>query len=119
MVSKKCPNGLQRIGCCSCGLPCPSNYFKAKGFYCLRDRKYSLDKFKTKKECSIQYKSTCMKIKVNSGNYWVPGCAHGFKREGSICRILCPNGYKKYKGKCVRKGIISLGTPFVWIKSDK
>ena len=49
---------------------------------------------------------------------FVPACVKGFSAEGAQCRIDCPKGYKVIKGRCARKGIVSLGTPFLWIASD-
>lgn len=115
MVHRKCPKGMLRVGCCSCAKPCPQKYFKTKGYYCLRTRVYKLDKFKTEKECKRQNKGQCYK----AGGMFVPNCAKGFLREGQNCRIACPKDYKMYHGKCGRLDITSMGSPFIWIHSDK
>lgn len=116
MVHRVCPKGRGRIGCCSCGKPCPQKYYKAKGFYCLRTRFYNLDKFRTLKECERQNKKGhCQKI----GKFYLPFCAQGFIQEKLACRIACPKGYKMHHSKCRRLEITSMGSPFLWIHSDK
>lgn len=113
VVQKKCPAGMERIGCCSCAKKCP-DFFKSKGYYCLRSNIYKMDKFKQLKECQIQNKGQCMKV----GEMYSPLCSKGFSQDGDLCRIDCPVGYKVIHGKCAKPDVISLGTPFSWIQSD-
>jgi hypothetical protein len=125
MTHKKCPKGTSRVGCCTCAKSCPSNFYKPKGFYCLRDRTYELDHFSTIEECELQNHGHCHLLSkeedfshVGLEHHFVADCTKGFTREGGICRINCPKGYDVIKGKCARKRIMSLGTPFLWIQSD-
>lgn len=126
MVAKKCPKGKSRVGCCSCASPCPSGMFRASGFYCIPQRKYNLDQFKTLEECKKQNKNQqCSMVtkteKKKKLKMWVSHCKKGFVVENlTSCKIACPKDYKiGTHGRCVRKGIMSIGTPFTWIKSDK
>ena len=116
VVHNKCKEGLQRVGCCSCASPCPSSQYVDDNYYCQPAKTYHLDVFHNKAECEKQH-SKCSLI----NNRYVADCVAGFERMGDQleCRITCPQGWKKTEsGKCLKPHIVSLGTPFIWIKSD-
>lgn len=117
VVHKKCPDGLVRVGCCSCATPCPQNFYRDDFYYCVRSKVYALDQYHTETECTAEQHS-CQK----RGSRYIGHCAAGFQQEGQLprCRVLCPTGWKQIENsfECLKPTIISLGTPFIWIKSD-
>src|SRR3990167_197248 len=117
VVHKKCPQGLERVGCCSCATPCPSDFYRDDFYYCIRSKFYRLDQYHTEKEC-VNEQHSCRKYK----NKFIGHCAAGFEQEDKIpvCRTLCPGGWTQIERslECLKPTIVSLGTPFIWIKSD-
>jgi len=117
VVHKKCPEGLERVGCCSCATPCPKNFYSDDFYYCLRSKVYKLDIYHTEKEC-IAEQHTCHQI----SNKFIGQCAAGFEQVQNTldCRTLCPGGWRGIEKsiQCQKPTIVSLGTPFIWIKSD-
>lgn len=115
VVHKRCPEGTQRVGCCSCAAPCPSKFYKSENYFCLRSQHYYLDRYSTQAECQQEHK-ICSQL----GNLFYGNCITGFTREAetNICKVNCPAGWAIHDGKCIKPNITSLGTPFVWIKSD-
>ena len=133
IVQKKCPEGKQQVGCCECAQSCPKSEFETKGFYCKKVKFYTVLSFNSLKEC-VKYvgsgtgsnqkeKYGCKEVKKN---VFQPDCKTGFSKEeinGQVtCLVKCPDGFKQHKKnkfRCLRPGRESLGTPFLWIKSDK
>lgn len=115
VVHKKCPKGLQRVGCCSCAPPCPIHHFKDDNYFCTPKKNYKLDLYYTKSECQLEQKN-CIKV----GSKFTGVCKAGFHqvKDSLECRVDCPKGWTVENNSCLKPGIISLGTPFVWIKSD-
>ena len=117
VVHRKCPPGMVRVGCCSCATPCPSGLFKEDFFFCARHRRYKLDRFHLKSECEATHKK-CHEYHRS----FIPDCKEGFSlqpHDGS-CLVNCPHNWKQMNNaaRCLKPTIISLGTPFVWIKAD-
>lgn len=115
VVHKKCPQGLERVGCCSCAPACPNNHFIDNLYFCKPKENYKLDQYHTLSECQKEQKS-CMKFEEK----FTGECKPGFERDRDFpeCRAQCPQGWKEINESCLKPGIISLGTPFVWDKSD-
>ena len=115
VVHKKCPKGLFRVGCCSCAPSCPQDHFLEDHYFCRPKQSYQLDQFLTKEECEKQL-GRCDLI----ADHFVGQCKPGFKKAADLpeCQVECPRGWTEMQEKCLKPGIVSLGTPFVWIKSD-
>lgn len=124
MVQKRCPNGMTQIGCCSCVSKCPNNFYKENGPFCKRERIYELDPFETEDEC-IKHHKKCEKHNRKKGmtTVYTARCRPGFEDfhnlKGKIfCRVGCPENWKRKGLNCIKPGLVDLGTPYLWIKSD-
>ena len=116
VVHKKCPAGLQRVGCCSCAPGCPnSSFYQEDNYYCVPFKVYSLDPYITQSECE----KTHPKCSQVEGRF-VGACKTGFTliADSIECQVDCPKGWAVEEQKCRKPDIVSLGTPLVWIKSD-
>lgn len=115
VVHKKCPKGMERVGCCSCAPPCPAHHFKDDHYFCKPKKSYQLDLYSTLSECKLE-QIECSKVE----DKYTGNCKAGFERDAELpqCRAQCPQGWKEIKESCLKPGILSLGTPFVWDKSD-
>ena len=116
VVHKKCPVGLQRVGCCSCAPSCPNpSFFTEDNYYCRPTKVYRLDPYTTKVECEMNHQK-CEEIEGR----FIGQCKAGFTRipDSIECRVNCPDGWVEEEQKCRKPNIESLGTPFLWIKSD-
>lgn len=115
VVHKKCPSGLWRVGCCSCAPKCPDSHFVEDHYFCRPKQSYQLDVYVTETEC-VKEQGTCELY----GDRYIGQCKNGFKKADDLpaCQVECPKGWTGLQEKCLKPGIVSLGTPFVWIKSD-
>ena len=136
MVQKQCSADKEQIGCCECAKSCPKGTFETKGFYCTKVKYYAILNFNSLDECNKynnsgtaskkeakNESSSCTKVKEN---VFQPNCKPGFSKEiingQNSCLVKCPEGFSQHrrnKLRCLRPGRESLGTPFIWIKSDK
>lgn len=114
-VQKKCPEGLTRIGCCTCAKACPTG-FDDKGLFCVKPAAIKSAQYTTQSECESLSKTSCEQWTLD---FWVSKCPAGFARVGADqCIALCPEGWVDSGRTCLKPNSVNLSAPFVWTSAD-
>lgn len=121
-VSRKCPMGYKRQGCCKCFKKCQKQNSSEETLgdkdihnYCLKEKSYE----------SHMVKDYVSLTKMNDykryepfGDAFIEKCKQGFTRVGAkLCVANCPLGWPDLGDRCMKTGDIVL-MPFVWMVGD-
>merc|ERR1711862_877167 len=120
-VTRKCPEGYKRYGCCKCVRSCRSagiglrdendkpygNDLYDNQLYCPKPRSYRSNHYKDFSECQ----SNC---EIYGDQFYVQKCSEGFQRVGAdLCMAECPHGWPDLGDQCLKVGHLEL-IPFPW-----
>jgi len=119
MAVKKCPEGFNRLGCCTCVKSCPEGY-KENGELCMMPKNIKNSKYPTLKACRVdnpKRKNDCM---LWGQRLYGLKCQKGTKRnEQGKCTPVCPKGWPVYKkDSCIKIGTIRIPDYYLWMNAD-
>lgn len=116
MVTRKCPVGFSREGCCRCVVDCPdSEYFTTSRSIC--EMKTDLHYIAELSNVQTQEFSVATRMAV-----FAKPCKDGYESSpgGLVCYKRCPAGTVAIgASSCLKLPASSLGAPFQWTAGDE
>lgn len=123
-VTRKCPDGYKRYGCCKCVRSCKSAGIALRdendkpisdsydnALYCPKPRSYRSNHYKNLDDCNAN-------CEIYGDQFYVQKCSDGFQRVGAdLCMAECPHGWPDLGDQCLKVGHLEL-IPFPWAIGD-
>ena len=107
----KCDSRFKRVGCCHCGMHCPTNSWREDEYHCYKPATTESTVYVNEVSCG----QGCEEI---AGKF-VKQCAEGTKRVGlRHCVAVCPLGWHDEGARCRKPAVYRLTQPFFWVEGD-